>query len=145
MANPKQEFNCYIEGNKLDFISSREQARFKTYTTSLKNKTKKRIKLVIEIKEFEFKRTSGQSNEKSNQNGLYWKYLSIIEDDTGNNMYHMHEYFKRIFLIPQFIDVFGKQIKIPGSTRNMKRKQFSEYMEKICALTDIPIPDIYKY
>ncbi len=79
------------------------------------------------------------------QNNLYWLYLEEIEIETGNSANDLHEFFKREFLPPQFITVKlkGKSIerKIPRSTTDLSKLEFGTYMEKICALTNVPIPD----
>jgi len=80
-----------------------------------------------------------------NQNRLYWKYLCIIELETGNNANDLHEYFRRTLLPPKFITVMEKEIKIPRSTTELKKNEFAEYLEKIAALINIPIPDTESY
>lgn len=75
------------------------------------------------------------------QNKLYWKYLGIIEDETGNNADYLHELFRRTLLPPKFITVMGKEIKIPMSTTDLDSKEFTIYMDKISAETQVEIPD----
>lgn len=79
------------------------------------------------------------------QNNLYWMYLQIIERETGNNANDLHEYFRRVLLSPKMLKVMGKEIKVPKSTTELKKNEFSDYMEKICAETNIPIPDTENY
>lgn len=79
------------------------------------------------------------------QNNLYWMYLEIIERETGNNANDLHEYFRRTLLAPITLKVMNKEIKIPKSTTDLKKNEFSDYMEKICATTNIPIPDTESY
>lgn len=92
---------------------------------------------IIEIEKVRGKR----SNQ---QNKIYWFYLGIIESETGNNAEELHELFKRKFLKPIIskIKINGKIIeyKRPGSTTELNKIQFGEYLEKINALTGIPIP-----
>lgn len=80
-----------------------------------------------------------------NQNRLYWKFLGIIEIETGQNADDMHEYFRRKLLPPKFIKVNGEEIKIPRSTTELKKHEFAEYMEKISALVEVEIPDTMAY
>lgn len=82
-------------------------------------------------------------SRSTNQNSFYWLYLGIIADETGDNIDDLHQYFKRKFLPPRFITVQGKTIKIPATTTTLDKSQFSRYMEQICAMTGIPIPEIY--
>ena len=85
------------------------------------------------------------STRTLNQNKLYWKYLGIIEIETGNVANDMHEYFRRTLLPPKFIKYNGKEIKIPMSTTELKKHEFSDYMDKICAETGVAIPDTEAY
>ena len=93
--------------------------------------------IIIEIEKVKGKR----SNQ---QNALYWLYLEILEKETGNNANELHEYFKRKFLPPQSSKLKLKgniiEFKIPRSTTKLNKITFGEYLEKICALTEIPIP-----
>ena len=75
------------------------------------------------------------------QNSFYWLYLGIIESETGNNANDLHEYFKRIFLPPKIINVFDKEVKIPNTTTELNKIEFGEYLDKICAMTNVPIPN----
>lgn len=75
-------------------------------------------------------------------NKFYWHYLRVIEQETGNDANECHELFKRLFLPPRFISPFGKEIKIPASTTKLSKEEFSNYLDKICAHTGVPIPEI---
>lgn len=66
-----------------------------------------------------------------NQNRYYWSCLEIIANNTGHNSSELHELFKRMFLPPKFINVLGKELKVPGSTTNLNKSEFVEYMMKI--------------
>jgi len=79
------------------------------------------------------------------QNRYYWFYLGIIEAETGNTASDLHETFKRTLLPPRFITttIKGKEqeIKIPASTTKLSKIDMGDYLEKICAETNVPIPD----
>lgn len=75
------------------------------------------------------------------QNKLYWKFLGMIEDETGNNADYLHEYFRRTLLPPKFIQVMGKEIKIPHSTTDLNSYEFRDYLDKISAESGVEIPD----
>lgn len=75
------------------------------------------------------------------QNRLYWLYLNVIETETGDDSVSLHEYFKRAFLPPKFIKVMGKDIKIPASTTELNKSDFSEYIMRIEQETGIPCPN----
>lgn len=115
----------------LDFGSEYNLARFRQFCRENKGKT---LRIEEEI-----------STRTLSQNNLYWFYLEIIERETGNNKNDLHEYFKRKHLSPKFIKVLGKEIKIPRSTTELKKHEFSDYLEKICAETGVEIPDTESY
>jgi len=75
------------------------------------------------------------------QNNYYWVYLQAIERETGNNANDLHEYFKRTLLPPVFKTVLGKEFKIPASTTELSKVEMGEYLDKIAALTEVPLPD----
>jgi len=87
----------------------------------------------IEIKKWQRDRTL-------DQNALYWKYISIICSHTGDNIDDTHEYFKRKFLPPRFVTVLGQKIRLPASSKKLSTKEFTDYLDQICALTGVPIP-----
>lgn len=120
-------FLAKSKNGKLDFGSSYNESRFNSW---LKDNEGKEVR----IERFTRKRTLSQ-------NGFYFFYLGIIERETGNSANDLHEYFKRTLLPPKFIKVFGKEIKIPSSTTDLNKAEFGEYMDKISAECEIPIPD----
>lgn len=75
------------------------------------------------------------------QNAYYWVYLGVIADETGDNADDLHEFFKRKLLPPRFITVLGTEVKIPASTTDLDKMAFGEYLDQICALTNVPLPD----
>jgi hypothetical protein len=75
------------------------------------------------------------------QNAYYWAYLEIIARETGDNVDDLHEFFKRKLLPPVFKTIRGEEIRLPGSTRDLEKSAFSEYLDKIAALTGVPLPD----
>jgi hypothetical protein len=79
------------------------------------------------------------------QNRLYWFYLGIIEKETGNNANDLHEYLKRALLPPRSLKVLGKTIQVPSSTTELSKLAMGDYMEKIAALVNVPIPDTKTY
>lgn len=89
------------------------------------------------------------------QNKFYWKYLSIISQElTGGETIPewYHEYFKRIYLDTEMITLtlkakVEKNVVIPGSTTELTKYQFSQYMKKIELDTgvDIPNPKLFGY
>jgi len=75
------------------------------------------------------------------QNSYYWLYLGIIAAETGDNADDLHEFFKRTLLPPVFKTIRGEEVRLPGSTTDLDKAQFGEYLDKIAAMTEVPLPD----
>lgn len=75
------------------------------------------------------------------QNNYYWNYLRIIANETGHTEDELHQLFKRVFLPPIFKVVLGQEIKIPRTTSELSKTEFGEYLDRICARTNVPLPD----
>jgi hypothetical protein len=121
-----QLYHATIKNGKLEF----ENEKYLNYY--LKNNEGIRVSIKIQ---------KAYRQRSVNQNNLYWLYLTIIENETGDNANDLHEYFKRALLTPDFIKVRGKQYKIPKSTSRLNKLEFGEYINKIERLTGIPVPD----
>lgn len=91
-------------------------------------------KLVVSIEQEKWVRSASQNN-------FYWAYLRIIANETGETEDNLHSLFKRKFLPPEFVTILGVEIKRPASTTKLNKTEFGEYMDKISAMTNIPIPD----
>jgi len=76
------------------------------------------------------------------QNSFYWLYLGIIEEETGNEANDIHEIAKRLFLKPVFKTIMGKEYKLPATTTKLSKTEFGEYLDKICAWSGVPIPNV---
>lgn len=84
-----------------------------------------------------------ESKRSLSQNRYYWMYLELItsEGRGKDSAEDLHEFLRRKLLSPKFITVRGEEIKIPRSTTELSKTDFGEYLEKICALTEVPLPD----
>lgn len=75
-----------------------------------------------------------KSKRSLSQNDYLWGVVyKKIAEHTGHTEDELHEYFKRKCLPPKFIKVMGKEIKVPSSTTELNKVEFSEYIEKIRA------------
>lgn len=79
-------------------------------------------------------------------NRLYWFYLGVLSDETGNDVDVLHDLFKYKFLTRETIVVKGKSgehvlERIP-STASLDSLTFTNYLSRIEAFTGIPIPRI---
>ncbi len=73
------------------------------------------------------------------QNRFYWLYLHIISEETGNDTEDLHTFFRGRFLRARR-KILGQDEWIPMSTTQLSKAEYSEYLDKICALTNVPIP-----
>lgn len=120
-------FKATAKDGKLDFGSETMRAKVLEWLHANEGK-----KITLELV---------KSKRSLSQNAFYWVYLGIIEIETGNSADDLHEYFKRVHLPPKFITVMGKEIKIPRSTTELSKVEMGEYLDKICAETNVPIPN----
>jgi hypothetical protein len=75
------------------------------------------------------------------QNAFMWVYLEIIAQETGNIADDLHRLFKGLFLPKKTIKVRGKSYTMSGSTTDLSKGEMTMYLDQICALTNVPIPD----
>lgn len=99
----------------------------------------------IEIKPY-------KRNRSKAQNRLMWEWIGIISNDLGYSKEEMHDVFKVKFLEPKIIQdpSTGDTMKVPGSTKRLNTKEFTEHLEKIEAFAQmmdirLPKPDDYMY
>ena len=120
-------FNAKIEGGK--FVIE-QKTKWKHYLSGLNENTL----LSVSVEKRKNTRSISQSR-------YYWLYLEVIENETGNTASDLHEFFKRKFLRPVTKKILGEEIKLPASTTNLTKSDFGDYLDKIAALTLVPIPD----
>ncbi len=86
-----------------------------------------------------------QSSRTLSQNRFYWHYLRVIANETGNSEEDLHIFFSQKLLPRRFIKIKGRknlhEIEARKSTTTLNKIEFGEYLEKICALSGVPIPD----
>lgn len=115
----------------LDFGSDFNLARFKEF---VKANAGKQVRIELPV-----------TKRSNTQNNYYWVYLQVIERETGNNANDLHDYFKERLLPKKTITIKGRkgthQIETPMSTTELDKIQFGEYLDKICAMTNVPLPD----
>ena len=98
-------------------------------------------KVQITVSRVKRHRTSGKPGEKSNMNGYYWLYLTVIADETGNDPMDLHAYFKSRLLPPRIVTLFDNEVRLPASTAVLSGMEMMDYMQKIELLTGVPIPE----
>ncbi|MGP1257067.1 MAG: hypothetical protein ACTS10_21805 [Kiloniellales bacterium] len=87
----------------------------------------------VEIKRLKSKRTL-------QQNALYWRWIHIIADETGNDAEDIHEAIKLKFIEPEPVTVFGETVT-RRSTANKDIGAMAALMNKVHAWahTDLDI------
>ena len=68
------------------------------------------------------------------QNALYHKWVGIIAEETGNDHEDVHDEFKRRFVPPKEIEIFG-EIRMRQSTTDFDTPGMTTFMEKVYAFS----------
>lgn len=127
----KDVFLFKIKNKELDFGSDYNRARWNDFLSHNEDKW-------VRIQ----KPTDNRTNQ---QNNYYWLYLGIIAAETGNIEEELHEFFKKQFLPRKFAVIKGKgsdhEVEMIKSTTKLSKIEFGDYLDKICAMTDVPLPD----
>lgn len=82
-----------------------------------------------------------QPKRSLSQNNYYWMYLGVIARETGDHEKALHEFFKQEFLPKKTIAILGKARTITKSTTSLTKLEMGEYLDKICAMSGVPLPD----
>ncbi len=69
------------------------------------------------------------------QNNLYWLWISIIADETGNDKESLHQLFMQKFIGWNTQSLHGSDIHTLPSTTKLSTAQFTTYLEQIDAWT----------
>jgi len=67
------------------------------------------------------------------QNALYWKWLSVIAEETGNDKDILHDFFREKYLPVSYKNVLGAEVKVLTSTadKEFEVQMMINYMTKI--------------
>lgn len=63
------------------------------------------------------------------QNALYWFWITCLEAHTGQPKEDIHDYYKHKLLKRWVTAPNGKRAEVVGSTANMTKEEFCEYLE----------------
>jgi len=69
-------------------------------------------------------------------NRLYWQWLKVISNHTGDNSNSLHELFKERFLGKKVVETSIGIIEATESTSNLPVKEFYTYMLKVEVLAN---------
>ena len=125
-------FLVQIQKGQLSFGSEANQARWRQF---LKDNDEKWLRIEKPIS-----KRSGQ------QNRYYWLVLELVSRETGDDAVSLHEYFKHNLLKPVTKTIKGKSGKeivfeVEASTTDLSKLEMGEYLDRISALTGVPLPD----
>lgn len=120
-------FIAKISDRKLSFVTPQ---KFKSFMEGFKDGQTLEVSIG--------KRKSKRTNQ---QNRYYFAYLGIISDETGDDVNSLHEFFKRKFLPPTIITALEQEVRVPSSTTDLSKQDMSEYLDRICELSGVPLPD----
>ncbi len=124
-------FLATAKNGELDWGSDHNEARLRQWLKDNEGKTL-RLQPV-------------QTKRSLNQNALYWMYLELVSQETGDDPNSLHEYFRRTLIPPRYVTAVGHTIKVPESTTELSKVEMGEYLERISALTGVPVPDTDTY
>lgn len=82
-----------------------------------------------------------KSKRSLDQNAYYWAYISIIANETGNDQETLHRLFKGMFLNKKPFLWKGKTYMMSGSTTELGKAEFGEYLDRIASESGVPLPD----
>jgi hypothetical protein len=121
-------FRARIEGGELCFPSMKAGMAWRAWMENHEG-----ARVVIEEE---------KTTRSTSQNAFYWAYLGVIATETGDNPDYLHEFFKRKLLPPRFVKVRGEELRLPATTTDLDKAAFTDYLDKISALTGIPLPNV---
>ena len=91
--------------------------------------------------------TNKKPKRTEQQNRYYWGvYLPLIAKETGESkIERLHNLFKGEFLTIKIVKVLGKPVREIKSTTDLSVNDFTEYIMKIEAMTEIAAPPTENY
>lgn len=72
-----------------------------------------------------------KENRRTQQNRLYWKWVSIAGEELGYERQEMHDTLVLELLGMMTKEIAGKTVETMHSTHDMSVGDFSDYMEKV--------------
>jgi len=103
--------------------TERERRQAHVQVEAYKSTLDKSKKYRLTIEPYRRKRTTSQ-------NSLYWSWMTLIADETGNDKDDIHEFLLNKFCPTKVVMVGGEEQEIT-STKYLDTKQMSAYMDRI--------------
>lgn len=79
------------------------------------------------------------------QNNYYWVYMTLLSEETGADSEDLHALFKKKFISNRKVNVMGEVVEREGTTTNLSRLDFGDYIRKIEEFTGIQAPPTENY
>lgn len=70
-------------------------------------------------------------NRTTQQNNLYWQWIGIISQHTGNSADMLHLYFKKKFLGVKYVDVLDGCVETICDSHTLSVGDFADYMTQV--------------
>jgi len=92
-----------------------------------------------------------KSKRSDKANNLYWKWVGIIANETGNEKDVVHKFFAKRFLGYDVKEFGNDKIAVVKKTSNLNTEDFSIYMTHVAAFASqelgivLPSPDDQLY
>lgn len=95
------------------------------------------LKGVVEVLVYPWRR-----KRSLKQNSLYWAFINLIAEETGEDEDSLHELFKKKFCPKEVSTVLGEEVEYYQSTTKLSKQEFTQYLDRISAFSGIPIPNL---
>lgn len=89
--------------------------------------------------------TDKKAKRTEQQNRYYWMYITMIAEETRNEVDQLHELFKGEFLTEKIVTVLGKPVRIKKSTTQLSVTEFGDFIRNIEVMTKIESPPTDNY
>jgi hypothetical protein len=85
--------------------------------------------------------TNKKPKRSIEQNNYYYLYLDLISSSSGHSVEELALWAKGKFLSKGITEVFGEKTRIVKSSADLNRDEFTEFLNRIEDVTEIPLPD----
>lgn len=127
------QFHIKIQDSNIVFKSEDHKTMFKRWLAQWEGQD-----VSLEV-------STRKSKRSGEQNRYYWLYLTLIKEETGNEIEDLHSYFKGKFLTQRISEIYGDKYRVTKSTTDLSKGEFCEYLVNISSLTQVELPDTTEY
>jgi len=98
-------------------------------------------------KKIEIRARVYKSKRSDEANALYWAWLTLLQEETGQNKDDFHDFFKKR-LLTRIVNVSGTEEKVVGSSANLNTLEFYDYLNNVQQISmeffNIILPNPYE-